>query len=271
MQKFTKHFEGIQDLLNFLETTDNPLTNKTDCMSIKRGMKDWSGTNSFEDAKELAIKGWEEGTKAIEKFTSMFLNQLVNSLKIDDYFYDVTGQDFDLDRVLIGEPESWLQSEQMEVKAPAQHNVKILVHIGAMAFVSKETIRRKGAAVAALVMLLEKARRGVELVVVSAASTDFEFVDYRVTIKQAGEDLDLAKLAFVLTHVAFFRRLMFGIYERIKGYWGGGYGRTEEVEKGDSDLYVGYMEAHKFTDDKGAEAWILGELKKQGVELKGDL
>lgn len=274
-----KYFESLTDLVEFLGTPNPIKTKRSGIHSESYNYKvDWYGTSSIKRAKEFAVNGWPEGTKLVEKYTSALIEKLTNRLKIDDYFYDVTGQDFDLDRVLVGEPEAWMQTEQVEVQAPAMHNLKLLVNVGALRSVTSETIMTKGAAIAALVMLLERARRGVEVEVVSYAQSGSQTIEVRMLLKLAGEQLDLGKLAFVLANPSFLRRFVFGVRERVGT--GGfkqvcqneNYGSSMEANQGDADLYCGINNGAMYFNSKElAEKWILSELQKQGVELKGDL
>lgn len=279
MKIYEAKLEGIQGLLEYVEANSLKTRNNN---SHEIAIGDWHGTRNWRDAVKLAVNGWEEGALLAEKFSSQFLDVVASLLKIDDYFYDVNGQDFDLDRVLIGEPECWLQTEQIEVKAPANHTLRVAVNIGASAMVPASVLVRKGAATIALVRLLEKTRRSVEIVAFSNAQREMfdfnkpvmgsEFCNVSVTLKNAGEDVDLSKLAFGLAHPSMLRRLMFAVRERTWVNLPSNYGFSTDYLKPECDIYVGASSAFNaaFETEEGAEQWILAELTKQGVELKGE-
>lgn len=236
---------------------------------------DWNGTRTFQDAVKLALNGWEEGTAKIEKYVSMFTGMLGSLLQVDEYFYDVSGQDFDLDRVLIGEPEAWLNTEQVQVQAPALHTIKIVVNIMASAAVSTSAITMRGAAIAALVLLLEKARRNVELEVICSSSAEWdgrEVLITSLTVKRAGESIDLSKLAFVLTHPSMLRRFMFGCMEncsdkKLAKKISRGHGCPSDVCLDKGDIYCGRLLGYYGEQEAGN--WIKENLEGQGIELKG--
>lgn len=284
-----EYFESMEEFLNFVRF---PVQGFRYSSSRERGLrrKEFTGTYDFPEAFDLAINGWKEGTEQLEKYTSQFTSTLDSLLQIDDYYYDVVGQDFDLDRVLIGEPECWLASEPIQVQAPALHTLKIVANIGTSASISKETIMYRGSAIAALIGLLEKSRRRVELELVSrAAASRFEAGNsdskanctvgtIKILAKKAGDDLDLGKLAFMLAHPSMLRRMIHAgkenftnrkvaqeICSNIYGY------SINVVESERGDIYAPRMySGSDLWNEKTAKTWILEELKKQGVELKGE-
>lgn len=264
-------FTGIWDLIEFVKTHAPKYEPMGYFSSRKPADRFFHAGATWEDTLKLAINGWPEGVEQIRKYTEVLEQKLGSSLKIDEYFYDVTGQDFDLDRVLIGEPEAWLNTEQVEVQAPALHNLKLVFNFSTSAGVDSEYIQRRGAAIVALISLLQKTRRSVE-VVAGAKSMNRQtgqFFSMNVTIKKAGDSLDLDKLAFALIHPCFQRRLYFGVQEAAWEQLPVGYGKIIDLEdKG--DIYIGGMNSstHEFKSNESTEQWILEELKKQGVELK---
>lgn len=236
----------------------------------------WYADCTWNQTRYLAVNGWPEETELIEEFSSRLEAKLGAQLNIDEYFYDVTGQDFDLDRVLIGEPEAWLNTEQVEIKAPALHTLRLVINIGASSDVNAETLKHRGAAVVALVSLLERTRRSVEVVAItrdcSVHGQAEEGFDFNFTVKQAGQEIDLSKLAFVFMHAGMLRRIQFACMETT---WVGmpyNYGHSSDLRKPEADIYIGCSHSSNevFLNDDSTEAWILEELKKQGVELKGE-
>lgn len=257
-------------------------TPKNTDSSAHYGANDFCGGSDFEETCKFAVEGWEEGTALAEKFSSALVNKLTNSLKIDEYYYDVTGQDFDLDRVLIGEPEAWLTSEQVDVKAPAQQTLKIQVNLCVSGGIDSNMLIKRGAVIAALAMLLERARRRVEIEIVMANGNVKNWWSlFTIPVKSANTDLDLAKVVFALAHPATFRRLIFGVMEttaedvrkHLNAYRDHGYGRVMDVPPScrmDVDIYVpsALYGDYQWKDVESAEQWILEQLEAQGVELK---
>lgn len=259
---YRDYFDSVESLLEHV--VNAPMV-RTENKS-RTGTPSFTGTDTWEEALKLAKEGWLEGVNKVEKFSSQFTNLLGSMLQIDDYFYDVTGQDFDLDRVLRGEPEAWLNSEQVHVEAPALQTIKLVANITISGGNSIETLITRGAAIAALVILLEKARRRVEVEIVWTASDLYES---RMLLKQAGQDLDIAKIAYWLIHPSAIRRMMFASLERCKDrrianvY---GYGSPTSISENKGDIYVDGLYGCFGQDD--AVGFIKEALKSQGIELK---
>lgn len=239
--------------------------------------RNFHGCKTPRETIDLALNGWKGGIKQVELFSSLLDNEIKGSLRIDEYYYNVSGQDFDLDRVLIGEPEAWLNSEQVEVKAPATHTVRLVINGATHALVSSTKMIARGACLVALVQLLERGRKRVEIELIFNVSSYPKKSRIVVPLKSAGEDLDLNKVTFALAHPDCCRRLQFAVWDakdkRISGW---GYGEpkdlnSEEIEQEEIGIYIGqgYDECN-FLDFEASKKWILAELKKQGVELKND-
>lgn len=228
------------------------------------GKEEFYGNISSAEALRMAVEGWQAGTERINHFTDLFLDKLTPFLQVDEYFYDVTGQDWDISRVLEGEPECWINAEQVEVKAPANQVIRLVVQAQALAVVSPEAMMWKGASVVALVALLEKSRRRVQIDLAfynSGLSKGMHLMN--IPLKAAGDNSDYAKLAFALAHPACFRHLGFGVMEK-EGF--GGKGSSQNLTKGEEmDILV--PKGEPWDDKASCEAWILKELAGQGIEL----
>jgi hypothetical protein len=129
----------------------------------------------------------------------------------------------------------------------------------------------RGVAVLAVVDAMEKQGRSCEVVAVESINSygakrgQWEI---EVPIKRAGESADLDRMAFVLAHPSFLRRLIFCAQD-ILDLNDSGYGQCRETLLDKGDLYFGQMSWDQAprTDDLLLE-WVLEMLKAQGVELE---
>ena len=266
---YSKNFEGLGDLVDYCLDHKNSQT-------ARRLASEWDGNLSFTETCRLAVRGWDEGIGKVEKFASGFVDAIGSKLVIDEYFYDVTGMDFDLARVLEGEPECWLNSEQVHVDAPAKQTIKLIVNIGASCSVDANTLIRKGAGVVALVQLLERMRRSVEVVAITrdcyAYNNDNEGgFNFDLTLKHAGQDLDVGKLAYALMHPSMLRRLQFIAMETTWVGMPSSYGYSSNLRQPESDIYIPASQSYDvidFDSEDNVKLWILKELVAQGIELK---
>ena len=270
------YIETLGDAVDYLKSTISPVGsrnfNSELIMKQEGEVPQYFYGSSFNQALYYAVNGWEAGAKELEKVVGTLVADLMGGMMLDEYYYDVTGQDFDLDRVLIGEPEAWMQTEQYEVKAPAKHTLKLLISVEAMASVGLDAIKTKGAAIAALVIILERMRRFVEIELVGHTRHSSGCIETRTCLKKAGQDLDLGKLAFVLCNGGYLRQMVFAIEERtgtpsqVSRMKNGNYGVSQESGQEDADIYIGSQMG--LYSAGSVKTWVLNELKKQGVELK---
>lgn len=266
---YNKNFGGLGELVDYcLEHKNSP--------TAKKFASEWNGNLSFSDTCRLAVRGWDEGVGKVEKFASGFVDAIGSKLVIDEYFYDVTGQDFDLARVLEGEPECWLNSEQVHVEAPANQTIRLVVNIGASCSVGADTLIRKGAGVVALVQLLERMRRSVEVVAITRDCYSYNDdkgggFNFDLTLKHAGQDLDIGKLAYALMHPSMLRRLQFIAMESTWVGMPDSKGYSSNLRQPESDIYIPASQSYDvidFDSEDNVKLWILNELVAQGIELK---
>jgi hypothetical protein len=238
--------------------------------------KNFHKCSTWVEATRLAIEGWKDGIKQVEAFSSLLDSELKGSLMIDEYYYDVTGQDFDLDRVILGEPECWLASEQVEVKAPATHTVKLVVNGATNYGITPNQMIARGSTLIALVQLLERGRKRVEIELIFNVEANSKTFRISVPLKSASSDIDLGKVTFALAHPDCCRRFQFAVWDALEADNVGKRGHGSpidlqllEQEKEGIGIYIGqgYRECN-FEDFYSSKRWILDRLKEQGVELK---
>jgi hypothetical protein len=96
-----------------------------------------------------------------------------------------------------------------------------------------------------------------------------------VILKQAGQLIDLDRLAFSCVHPAAFRRLWFASAESRRSNMRqaceitrfGGYGRPADFAYPGADIYVKAMcwGEGRWDSAESAEQWLIESLKEQGV------
>lgn len=234
----------------------------------------WAGTDTFEEALELAHSGDVKQFKTIEKEARLLLDSLSANIERQDTIYDVEGRNIDIARFVDNEPECWMDFTPTSKKSI----VEVTVCIGGNCSVTAETLRRKGMASMILVQLLEL--NGYRVGVTIAETTqrsDAEFVTL-ARVKEPNQPMDGPRLAFAICHPASFRRLWFSIAETLTAdeckRWGirndGGYGCSVEIpKKYRGKVYIGPAEgAIHVETDKDMKEWVLQQAEKCGVKIK---
>lgn len=211
--------------------------------SFRRGRESRSGsrmfteTESWTEAMQVARDGYRDVRAEIRGHV-VDLEHVIRAIEADTWAWrhDVTGVAVDVDRYLSGEPENMLDSVPVTVPTFGRV-VRVLVNGAASSRVEAETIRKRGAAIVALVEAVELAGCSAEVLVTFPVSDretgrKSSFYAATVTAKAADQALDLDALAFLLAHPSMLRRCVFAVEEtegrkvrdQFGFYPGGGYG-----------------------------------------------
>lgn len=274
-------FKSFAEYIHAAETREKvPGT----CNSSHDGDAYFTGTNSWADAVKLARDGWPQGTERVNAISRRLEAKVLHRIVREDTRYDVEGMGFDVARYLDGEPEHWVQPEESTFAVEGQRHVKIEVSMMCSGGISADIIMRRGAAIAALVELLEYSGQRVELWLTSANAGHNGHLGNpvhvtHIRVKAYDQPLDPARVAFALVHPSTFRRFMFALQEGARpdlakrSLGVSGYGCvTNAVKEDDTSIYLPAMfyGDERWESEDSAETWILAILAKQGVELRDD-
>lgn len=195
-------------------------------------LSDFRGTRTLQEAIDMAVKGWQDGAKAIAKV----LDTLPPSAEVlPDWSLDVAGSICNVPAFIAGEPECmWRMSECKR----DEHRVTLIVPGTYNGGIRPSDAQRYATAIAAVVRALEAS--GINPAVYSLSVT----VKHRirvvssVAVREFGEPLDLAKVAMAF-HPAFLRRIEFAWREMnpeavragvaSNGYGQSGHPTTDEI------------------------------------------
>jgi len=251
------------------------------CSSLgTRGIhtRSWAGTDSFGEAMELAVQGWDDGALLAEPYTSALFAQIHGLIERPEIVLDYTGEGFDIARLTSGEPEHWLRWENVLTPGLNPRVLRVLVDSFVSAGIEQETIRARGSVLLALVELAEFAGYRVELSLVLSSSSHSHTGDrlqLYAPIKQADQPAHPPRLAFALAHPAMFRRIWFGVVESLEPELGSRFGAGDYYctpGTADSEGYdlsiprMGLYDSH-WQNAETARRWILDRLQEFGITL----
>jgi len=214
----SRTFESISAIAGHLDSHEPQVEGWIiDGGSGQRPDKSWDHGMSLSDATEVCRKGgnWVEGGQNLKEVTLEMASMRRDGMApiIEN---DVTGYLPDIDAFLAGDPCNMLsEGEGDDANGKI---VKIGVHVFQSAMTSVEKKLNRGAAIMSCIDALEDAGYSIELWAVNTASSGTQSVDYRVLIKEAGQPWSPAAAAFGIIHPAFFRKVVFALAEREKGY-----------------------------------------------------
>lgn len=276
----THQFESLADCLDYVEA--RPEGSMVDagrrygCNSMAPDRQGWSGGHSWEQCLRMAREGWPEGLKLVEAITAKFEHITASKLMRPQVAYDVAGDCVDVGRYVTGEPENMMIWEEAEIEN-AGKIVRIEANLSASSGISAAQMAIRGAAVCALVDALEQCGKSVELTLCFATKGGRRRMEFYVPVKQAGEPLEMDRLAFMMAHAGMFRRIGFACLENAPEQWrqaigvevSGDYGIPASCKGAGTkaDIVAPHMLLNG--DAAACVQWVFQTLKEQGISIDG--
>ena len=242
--------------------------------SRRQGERHFFGTQDFQTAMNQARYGWPDGLKAIQKLVEQIKNMVAQKAQLkSETFYSTSGACVDVGRYVSGEPEDMLEFEMSE--SAGKKIFTVTLNVSASACVDAQTLYNRGAAVIALVDLLERGGFSCEIMAIDVRERSGKLVVVRAPIKTAGYQLDQDRVAFAVASPSFLRRLLFSVNERetpaVISEFGfhnsGGYGMPSNLPADLSDeergVYLPSLYGQcEFSSQEGAMKWVIQEAGK---------
>ena len=186
-------------------------------------------TNSYEEAEDLLLHGWDS---MAEKLTNK-LGKVTckNNGYKNKTVYGVQGYQACVPRYLQGVPDNMVSNKRIVTK---QKVINIVKDFGYSGSTFTDVIEKESIKVLKAVNELELKGYRVNLSIVFVSEYKYrKYIGIVVKIKDAGQKMNVKQLAFPLVHPSMFRRIMFGLIERLeetKGF-GKGYGTCTTYEE----------------------------------------
>jgi hypothetical protein len=271
-----KRFDSAFDFYQYVEKT--PSTSQHNSSHKTSGDwgfdSDWYGTANFPEAIHLATHGWEEGLKLAKPIADRLSTELIETLARPQIEFDVTGEQFDMGRVIAEEPECWMKwadGTEIGLDEVKTGPIKIVLNNTVSSGISTEVIRMRGAAVMALALVFDNANRPTRVEVVTNVRDGYggdSVKEFAVCLKDYYDPLQEDVLSFGLIHPSFFRRIGFKMLE-IMGIQSGSYGMPQDTEQDKGDLYLGQAlwGNKEWATPEMAEKWVREQLIMQGVRF----
>ena len=181
----------------------------------------FTGTHSYEEAEDLLLHGWDEMAKEL---TEKLGNIKANSNKYKNKtIYNVSGYQACVPRYLQGIPTNMISNKRIVTK---QKVLNITKDFGYSRKVSSRTIKEESIKVLKLINQLELQgyRCNVDICFVNKHNRGNTYDCISIRIKNASQKMNIKKMAFPLVHPSMFRRIMFGLMERLPECENYGYG-----------------------------------------------
>lgn len=221
-------FDSINEVVKYNRGTERTPHYKKYHVSDRmgKGYEKFTSTSSYEEAEDLLLHGWNsksyELTKALKSPSSALKRQIRNT-------YSVAGYQPCVPRYLQGLPDSMIDHKVITVKSKI---VNIVKDIGYAGYVKAETMENESLKVLKFVQSLESKgyRANLYISFVSDVPYTSKKFNMQIKIKDSGQKLNIKQVAFPLVHPSMFRRIVFGLIERLEETknFGNGYGKCTE-------------------------------------------
>lgn len=201
-----QNFKSITEFYNYITTQPkNEVFASSGKGSSETGRYSFTGTNSFSEASNLLLNGWDSMAKELETKLKAATKTVVNK-QTRRSAYDVVGGNCSVPRYLQGVPTNMINQK---VTTRKQKVVTLNKSICYAAFVSREEIIEESIKALKIVREIEAAGTRVNLNLVWSTSSGNEVTQMTLRLKSADERLNISKLAFPLVHPSMLRRICF--------------------------------------------------------------
>lgn len=205
------NYEVFDYLSEIIETNrKREKRHNDDTIKEKNIHKSWHGVNSYEEAENLAIKGWKEieNTKQINDIFNLKIDE---EDKLVTFKNDVVGYAPIIPLVLQGIPNCMTNVQKKRVKSRIIH---LVYNISVTCDRDSEDIMNAGFELTKVIMLLERQGYRVRLTAMQDFS-NYEGSDmFFLNLKSEYKPLNVTSMMFPLVHTAMFRVIGFAWYER---------------------------------------------------------
>lgn len=223
-------FDSIMEVVQFNRNTERTeyYQKYHDSDSMSSDTYRFTKTSSYEEAEDFLLHGWDS---MAEKLTNK-LGKVTckNNGYKNKTVYGVQGYQACVPRYLQGVPDNMVSNKRIVTK---QKIINIVKDFGYPGATSANVIEEESIKVLKAVNELELKGYRVNLSIVFVSKYRGEYIGIVVKIKNAGQKMNVKQLAFPLVHPSMFRRIMFGLIERLEEtkHFGIGYGMCTTYEE----------------------------------------
>lgn len=255
----------------FVRAADNTTSlNPHHNTSRRKSDPTWSGTATWQETMDLALRGWPEGLRKVKDQVSILERFVSPRQPHKELTHAVRGPGIlDFSHYQQGRPDSWVVWEDVDTQdGQSAIIVPLVFNLSASSGVSPETMFRRGATICALIDILEHSRIRVEVLAVEHASYGSYGQDtytFRVMLKKAQDHLDMDRMAFALCNASVLRRLMFSLAEQYVPNLPSSYGHPATWTEAGA-INIDSASLH-IREERDMLPWLVSQLAGYGVEV----
>ncbi|ALA06638.1 hypothetical protein SEA_LUMOS_132 [Mycobacterium phage Lumos] len=182
------------------------------------GNHSFYGARDMQHAYEIARKGLPSAGLAAIDFASATQHDMPLKTVSFDTYMDTAGAYVDMGRYVSGEPECMVAYELAETEQ-VRPIITLVVSVSHNAYITSESIERRGRAIVALIQAI--VTTGAQVEVWTDDQTRASGVTCRtaVRLKTAGGLFDVSAFMYALTHDSYLRSVMFHTMHHLPARW----------------------------------------------------
>jgi len=221
-------FSSVLDIKRWLDENEHIVTNRYDS---HENSFSFTGTENWDEFIGIVDNGSDEIIDNIKIQSHKFADNLTDKYEITkDYKFDVYGQFFDVGMVLSGEPESWVNPIEDDVKK----QIEISVNASYLNNIEHDTVIENASRIVGMILSLEKMGVETKLLLNFRSNEIYSGNGKKVFMvslvaKEYEQGVDYKKLSSLL-HTSMFRRGVFRMREVVVGNKMDSYGTTSPLE-----------------------------------------
>lgn len=288
MTHYRQTFHSLPELSDYVETHKSAYG-----YASSSYRSDWAGA-SFKESIDMLTMGWPEGLQQALPIAESAITHIekVHPIKKARSRPNVVGGSVIVPNYLSGIPTMMMHRETAHT---SNRVVAMIAAICCPGAISSDEMMRRGTAITALALALERAGLNTELWIdCSFGNTPTKQNQIRVQVKGAGDIVDASKIAYAVGHPSFARNICYpawseakypyyngsgsgtaGIYieptefetgvgsEEYHSSWGKNYGLQKDLP--DGTIYIPAMVDYMRTNTNNAEEFVLAHLSKLGL------
>lgn len=220
-------FDSLKEFYDYIINTPLNETFRWETLSSsKPNYKNWSGTDTFDEATELFKNGWKFGAEELTKKLKIVETQKEVQTTYKNVL-SMCGYQAIVPLYLQGVPNNMVNKKMVPIKNKVITINKI---ISVSSSVSSETMKAESVKCFQIIKKIEQSGIRVNLNLMISTG----HVCAKIRLKSANEKLNISKLAFPLVHPAMFRRLYFRFietYPTIPQSYRWGYGHVPQEKQ----------------------------------------
>lgn len=233
--------------------------------------RSFRGTNTMQEALDLAAVGWKEGITKADKLREKILTLHPIGLKM--VRYGIVGAVPCVPRAVAGNPLNMITKDRAAIKK--RPVITLLSNMSVPYYVDADALSNRAAVIAALIDHIEGSGFACDVIAFGRSEGNGVNAQTMVLVKNSSQPVDIAKLAYGLGHASMFRRLVFadwGFYpftEKLGRGLGHIVGDFDTAGMADKGVYLlpkiqGSMFDTEEASEKEGLKFLVHSLKTQG-------